>query len=114
MTLMHLRWFVAVIFACAIPVSASTLSVRHCDAPIMPLAIAEDFEGFLWLATPTGVLRFDGMHFESIRPHGFDLTGATQIASGTDGSIWIGAEKASFDGIAASYRWSFLDASKRC
>jgi ligand-binding sensor domain-containing protein len=60
----------------------------------MPLAITQDREGLLWLATPMGIVRFDGLHFEPLRPSAdIDLAGANQIAASPDGSIWIGTPK---------------------
>jgi len=95
-TLIHSRWLALLILASTIPVNGFALPVRHYDAQITPLAIAQDSEGFLWLATASGIFRFDGLHFEPVQPPGFDLTRATHIAAGNDGSIWIGAEKGLF------------------
>ncbi|MGE4072470.1 MAG: ATP-binding protein [Lysobacterales bacterium] len=58
-------------------------------------AIAQDADGFLWLATMTGVVRFDGFEF-----HNFDASGGelpvsrfTAIDAGPSGRLWVGAER---------------------
>lgn len=58
-------------------------------------AITQDADGFLWLATMTGVVRFDGFEF-----HNFDASGGelpvnrfTAIDAGPSGRLWIGAER---------------------
>src|SRR5690349_7963872 len=74
--------------------SARTVPIRRFEAGIIPLAITQDREGLLWIASPKGVWRFDGLHFEALHPpNGIDLSGATRIAAAPDGSIWIGTDK---------------------
>src|SRR5713101_3674452 len=70
---------------------ARTAPIRRYEANIVPLAIAQDRQGLLWLATSTGVWRFDGMRFEPVRaPEGSDLSRASPLAAAPDGSMWIG------------------------
>jgi len=78
--------------------AARTAPIRRYEANIVPVAIAQDREGVLWLATTggavRGVMRFDGLRFETVQaPAGIDLSGVTAIGAAPDGSIWIGTPK---------------------
>jgi ligand-binding sensor domain-containing protein len=73
---------------------ARTAPIRRYEANIVPVAIAQDREGVLWLATTSGVVRFDGLRFEAVQaPAGIDLSRTTDISAAPDGSIWIGTAK---------------------
>lgn len=58
-------------------------------------AIAEDADGFLWLATMTGVVRFDGFDFQNFDARGGQLPTSrfTAIDIGPSGRIWVGSEQ---------------------
>ncbi len=53
-------------------------------------ALVQDREHFLWIGTPTGLLRFDGYQFRTI---GQDKLGFVRtLLAGRDGRLWIGTE----------------------
>ena len=57
-------------------------------------AVAQDVEGYLWLGTPTGLLRFDGHYFTTWEP----AEGSAPLPNGPvhaivpaqEGGIWVG------------------------
>jgi ligand-binding sensor domain-containing protein len=60
--------------------------------------IFQDREGFLWLTTPEGVVRFDGHSFRTFRNVPGDSTSiygnnTTFLAEDSDGSIWVGLNR---------------------
>jgi ligand-binding sensor domain-containing protein len=50
--------------------------------------IAQDADGYLWLATDNGILRFDGVRFVRATPD--QLVPLSSVYRGKEGSIWIG------------------------
>jgi signal transduction histidine kinase/ligand-binding sensor domain-containing protein len=55
--------------------------------------LAQSTDGFLWLASATGLYRFDGVSFERIALEGGDGSQSLQIASvaaAPNGDVWIG------------------------
>ena len=56
-------------------------------------AIDQDRDGFLWLATDSGLVRFDGVRFQTWRGIGdarLPVGAVTTLKSGRDGSLWVG------------------------
>ena len=58
-------------------------------------AITQTVDGYLWIGTEAGLLRFDGVRFVPwIPPHGERLpsSNVTALLGARDGSLWIGME----------------------
>jgi ligand-binding sensor domain-containing protein len=57
-----------------------------------PVSIAQTTDGFLWTGTLNGLIRFDGVHFESWndRLHELHISSALSLLGSGDGSLWIG------------------------
>jgi len=56
-------------------------------------SIAQTRDGYLWLATTDGLVRFDGVHFVHWRPktgHTALLGVVRSLCAGRDGGLWIG------------------------
>ena len=62
--------------------------IVHPNASLTILSIAEGPDGLLWLATTSGVHRFDGFHYDKIT--GYPLSSARFIGFTRDGSLWAG------------------------
>jgi ligand-binding sensor domain-containing protein/signal transduction histidine kinase len=86
-------------------------------------AITQTRDGYLWLGTAAGLVRFDGIEFTPL-----DLTSITNIsdstvtslASARNGGMWVGLKNSSFgfcDGQSFSFRgqpaWGGLDLNVR-
>jgi signal transduction histidine kinase/ligand-binding sensor domain-containing protein len=62
-------------------------------APVQVNSLAQTTDGFLWLGTPNGLFRFDGVTFEAYPSlHGAPLlhTGIRSLAATADGGLWVG------------------------
>jgi ligand-binding sensor domain-containing protein/signal transduction histidine kinase len=57
-----------------------------------PTAIAQTKDGYIWIGTVAGLLRFDGVHFVEWNPPGAKQlsNGVFSLLAGSDGSLWIG------------------------
>jgi signal transduction histidine kinase/ligand-binding sensor domain-containing protein len=73
----------------------TSLSPRQ-GAPTVVNALAQTSDGYLWVATPTGLYRFDGVRFDRIDSVGtVRLLGegiATLVATRSGSGLWIGYE----------------------
>lgn len=60
------------------------------------LDVAQDRDGYIWLGTYEGLVRFDGETFTTMTPErgGFDGRSARVLALGPDGALWIGTNAA--------------------
>jgi len=66
---------------------------RVQDGAIDPAGeITQTADGYLWLGTSNGLLRFDGVKFVPFAPPGLNLPthGFTFLLGARDGSLWIG------------------------
>ena len=62
-------------------------------APVDVLKFAQGKDGWLWIATATGLYRYDGVHFErtdSVYGHRLPSSNVLGLAIEPDGAIWIG------------------------
>jgi len=62
-------------------------------APTSVTKFAQGADGWLWIATPTGLFRFDGVRFErSDKVYGYplDSTNIMALATAPDGALWVG------------------------
>jgi ligand-binding sensor domain-containing protein len=60
-------------------------------------SIVQTRDGYLWLGTQTGLIRFDGARFTTVDVlGGLQMTGAriTQLMEGRDGALWVGTNQA--------------------
>ncbi|WP_416057299.1 triple tyrosine motif-containing protein [Stenotrophomonas maltophilia] len=72
--------------------------------------IAQDAQGMLWLATGSGLYRFDGRRFErQAAPAGssFPSTNMVALAPDADGSLWIGYFQAGISHLSPTALRSF-------
>jgi signal transduction histidine kinase/ligand-binding sensor domain-containing protein len=95
---------------------AANLQVGHDvwtfkeGAPEDVIALAQTADGFLWLGTPTGLVRFDGTRFEPFHsPFGDKLlsTNIYSLLAAPSGGLWIGYTFGAFsflkDGRVTNY-----------
>jgi signal transduction histidine kinase/ligand-binding sensor domain-containing protein len=58
-----------------------------------PNAIAQTTDGYIWIGTDTGLLRFDGVRFRRWTPPAdtrWSSTGIVSLLGASDGTLWIG------------------------
>ena len=82
------------------PLRVGLVSFRRVQIPAevpahLCTALAQDREGFLWIGTQAGLVRFDGSGFRVFRSDSDDpktLGGSyvRELAAGSDGRLWIG------------------------
>ena len=56
------------------------------------IALAQTTDGYLWVGTTNGLLRFDGISFEQFRPEMGSLPGTmvSNLMAVPDGGLWVG------------------------
>ncbi len=67
--------------------------INKDGAPGEVFTMAQTVDGYLWLGTPTGLFRFDGLHFEPLQALTADRLASDDIYSllaMPDGGLWIG------------------------
>jgi signal transduction histidine kinase/ligand-binding sensor domain-containing protein len=63
------------------------------SAPVDIRKFAQDREGWLWLATATGLYRYDGVHFErtdTVFGHRLYSNNVVGLFAARDGALWVG------------------------
>src|SRR5690349_13005450 len=60
-------------------------------APAQISALAQTTDGYLWLGTPTGLVRFDGVRFVPVVPADSSVRGrsASGLLATRDGALWV-------------------------
>ena len=56
-------------------------------------AIVQDDDGYLWVGTFGGLVRFDGVRFELVEGSGSCSSRILSLAIGPDGSVWVGTQR---------------------
>lgn len=114
--------FVLMAFSCALSVAqggdrsvdqfAHTAWTAKDGAPSVIRAIAQTSDGFLWLGTPTGLYRFDGVHFEFAGP-GQDAHFASpsvgSLLALENGDLWVGFVGGVVSRIRDGHRTDYFD-----
>jgi len=62
-------------------------------APSATVALAQTTDGYLWLGSPTGLVRFDGIrfeHFEELPYKKLPFSDVSALLATPDGGLWIG------------------------
>jgi len=62
-------------------------------APAGATKFAQGADGWLWIASPTGLYRFDGVRFErteQVFGHPLESSNLMALASAPDGALWVG------------------------
>lgn len=62
-------------------------------APVGATKFAQGEDGWLWISTPTGLYRFDGVRFErteKVYGHPLESSNLMALAFAADGALWVG------------------------
>jgi ligand-binding sensor domain-containing protein len=57
-----------------------------------PNAITQTTDGYLWIGTPSGLFRFDGVRFVPVADAKTTSRAVFSLLGGSDGGLWIGTE----------------------
>ena len=98
---MSFRWAISVLFTAASLVAAGEeMSRTWMTADGLPentvTALAQSPDGYLWIMTPSGVARFDGMRFETYQSPDIPAmppSAKDRTLVDADGVIWKGTDK---------------------
>jgi signal transduction histidine kinase/ligand-binding sensor domain-containing protein len=102
-----LRWFALLYIVALIPIPASGLNpnlkssqyghtvwrLQDGVLPSMPNAIAQTTDGYIWIGTESGLIRFDGARFVPFQPptgENLRFPAINSLLGDADGSLWIG------------------------
>jgi signal transduction histidine kinase/ligand-binding sensor domain-containing protein len=90
---------------CAIAVSSSrdlgdaghrSWTIRGGSLPQRPFSLAQTSDGFIWIGTEGGLLRFDGVGFTTWPPVAHQPLSSSvvySLLSSSDGSLWVGTDR---------------------
>lgn len=84
------------------------------EAPDFITSLAQTSDGYLWLASPHGLVRFDGVRFERFRPPpGTELlsTNITTVFAPPSGGLWIGYRFGGFSFLSGGRLTNYVEAS---
>jgi len=87
---------------------------EESDAPRPVTALAQDQRGYLWVASATGLFRFDGIRFEQIST-GFDLVGngpPSALLVRRNGDVWTNFERSGRFAVYRDGRLQFMRAPR--
>jgi ligand-binding sensor domain-containing protein/signal transduction histidine kinase len=105
-----LRWFSLLYIVALIPIRALGLNpnrtisqyghtvwrLQDGSLPSMPNVIAQTNDGYIWIGTQSGLIRFDGVRFMPFQPPAGEELRVPAIYSllgAADGSLWIGTAR---------------------
>ncbi len=74
-------------------------------APANAQAMVQTPDGFLWLGTPNGLIRFDGVHFDRSPTDLLPKPGVSKLFAEPNGDLWIGY---TFGGISVLHQGRIL------
>ena len=86
-------------FCCAAAIRPLLADYTHTawteldGAPTSATKFAQGPDGWLWIGTPTGLYRFDGVRFQrtdQIYGHPLESSNLMGLATGRDGALWVG------------------------
>jgi ligand-binding sensor domain-containing protein/signal transduction histidine kinase len=86
-------------FAADLMETASSMRTWHATDGLPSdsvTAIMQSHDGFLWIGTSAGLVRFDGVKFTEVRPAASplnNLTGVTALCEDRDGDLWVGTQE---------------------
>jgi signal transduction histidine kinase len=78
-------------------------------APSDITAMAQTTDGFLWIATPTGLFRYDGARFDMELSNRLPSSSVGALLAEPDGSLWIGY---TFGGVSVLRTGELLNVSE--
>ncbi|HEY0586601.1 MAG TPA: triple tyrosine motif-containing protein [Pseudoduganella sp.] len=82
-------------------------------APAGATKFAQGADGWLWIASPTGLYRFDGVRFErteQVFGHPLESSNLMALASGPGGALWVGYRAGGVSVFTKSGAYTYAEA----